>query len=55
MFRAVAAFELRYQVRQPLVWAMALLFLVLSFIATVTDGLGLGGAVGRLNRNASFV
>ena len=55
MFRAVAAFELRYQMRQPLVWAMALLFLVLSFIATVTDALGLGGAIGSLNRNASFV
>ena len=55
MFRQVFAFELRYQARQPLLWAMAAIFFVLSFIATITDALGIGGAIGSLNRNAPYV
>ena len=55
MFRQVLAFELRYQIRQPLLWAMAAIFFVLSFVATITDALGIGGAIGSLNRNAPYV
>ena len=55
MFRQVFAFELRYRARQPLLWAMAAIFFVLSFIATITDALGIGGAIGSLNRNAPYV
>ena len=55
MFRHVFAFELRYQVRQPLLWGMAAIFFVLSFVATITDALGIGGAIGSLNRNAPYV
>jgi ABC-2 type transport system permease protein len=55
MFRHVFAFELRYQTRQPLLWGMAAIFFVLSFVATITDALGIGGAIGSLNRNATYV
>src|SRR6185503_16355651 len=55
MFRQIVAFELRYQARQPLLWGMAAIFFVLSFIATVTDALSIGGAIGSLNRNAPYV
>ena len=55
MFRHVFTFELRYQVRQPLLWGMAAIFFVLSFVATITDALGIGGAIGSLNRNAPYV
>ena len=55
MFRQIVAFELRYQLRQPLLWAIAAMFCVLSFIATITDALAIGGAIGSLNRNAPYV
>jgi ABC-type transport system involved in multi-copper enzyme maturation permease subunit len=55
MILHVIAFELRYQVRQPLLWATAAIFAVLSFIATITDALAIGGAIGSLNRNAPYV
>ena len=55
MFRQIVAFELGYQIRQPLLWAMAAIFAVISFIATITDALAIGGAIGSLNRNAPYV
>ena len=55
MLLRIAAFELRYQLRQPLVWAMAAVFFALSFVATITDALAIGGAIGSLNRNAPYV
>lgn len=55
MFRQIVAFELRYQFRQPLLSATAAIFATLSFIATISDGFAIGGAIGNLNRNAPFV
>jgi len=55
MFRHVVVFEIRYQLRQPLLWATAAIFAVLAFVATITDALQLGGAIGSLNRNAPYV
>ena len=55
MFWSIARFELRYQARQPLLWGMAGLFAMLAFVATVTDAVGIGGAIGSLNRNAPVV
>jgi ABC-type transport system involved in multi-copper enzyme maturation permease subunit len=43
MFRAVAAFELRYQLRSPAFWASSLVFLALSFGAVVSDNIQIGG------------
>jgi ABC-2 type transport system permease protein len=55
MFWSIARFELGYQARQPLLWGMAGLFGMLAFVATVTDAVGIGGAIGSLNRNAPVV
>ena len=55
MFWSIVRFELRYQVRQPLLWGMAALFAMLAFVATVTDAVGIGGAIGSLHRNAPVI
>ena len=55
MFPRIAWFELRHQLRQPLFWGSAFVFLALAFVATTTDALQLGGGIGSLNRNAPYV
>jgi ABC-type transport system involved in multi-copper enzyme maturation permease subunit len=55
MLRSIAGFEFRYQLRQPLLWATAGVFLALAFIVTSTDAFQIGGGIGSLNRNAPFV
>jgi ABC-type transport system involved in multi-copper enzyme maturation permease subunit len=55
MFWSIVRFELRFQARQPLLWGMAGLFAMLAFVATVTDAVGIGGAIGSLHRNAPVV
>jgi ABC-2 type transport system permease protein len=55
MFREFLRFELRYQLRSPLPWLIALLFAFLAFLAMVTDEVQIGGAIGNINRNAPSV
>jgi ABC-2 type transport system permease protein len=55
MLRQIVRFELRYQLRQPLLWATAAIFAALAFIASSTDALEIGGPIGALNRNAPQV
>jgi len=55
MFRQIVRFELRYQLRQPLLWATAAIFAALALVAASTDGLEIGGPIGALHRNAPFV
>ena len=43
MFRAVAAFELRYQLRSPAFWVTSLVFFLLSFAAVASDNVQIGG------------
>ena len=47
MFGKVAAFELRYQLRQPAFWVISILFFLLSFglVASANVSLGTGGNV----------
>ncbi|MEM6453566.1 MAG: M1 family aminopeptidase [Acidobacteriota bacterium] len=54
-FRAFFAFELRYQLRQPLFWMLALLFGLLAFGAMTSDSIRLGGAQGRALLNAPLI
>ena len=37
MFRAVAAFELRYQLKSPAFWLTSIVFFLLSFGAVASD------------------
>jgi ABC-type transport system involved in multi-copper enzyme maturation permease subunit len=55
MFLRIVAFEIRYQLRQPLFWATAGIFALLAFVVTTTDAFQIGGAIGSLNRNAPYV
>lgn len=48
-------FDLRYQLRQPLLWVTALILAALAFGASSSDSIQIGGAVGNINRNAPGV
>lgn len=45
-------FELRQQLRSPLLWVLAILFGLLAFAAASSDAVQIGGGVGNVNRNA---
>lgn len=48
-------FELREQLRSPLLWLMAGLFAMLAFGAAASDSIQLGGSIGNVHRNAPTV
>ena len=48
-------FDLRQQLRSPLLWVAGLLFALFAFGATSSDFIQLGGAIGNVNRNAPGV
>ena len=48
-------FDLRYQLRQPLLWLSAGLFALMAFGASSSDAVQVGGAVGNVYRNAPIV
>ena len=53
MFRHVADFELRYQVKSPAFWVTSLTFFLLSFSLITADSLHIGWG-GQVVRNASY-
>jgi len=55
MFGEIYRFELRYQLRQPLFWIASLVFFLVSFLATTTDAVVIGGSIGHVHRNAPYV
>ena len=55
MFRAIAAFELKYNLKSPLFYILLIVFSLLTFAAVTSDGITLGGGVGNVNRNAPAV
>jgi len=52
MFTEFFRFELRFQLKQPLLWLIAVIFGLLAFAAISTDGVVIGGAIGNVWRNA---
>lgn len=48
-------FDLRYQLRQPLLWLSGLIFGLMAFGAASSDAVQIGGAVGNVYRNAPMV
>jgi ABC-2 type transport system permease protein len=48
-------FELREQLRSPLLWVMAGFFALLAFGAASSDAVQIGGGIGNVNRNAPTV
>ncbi|WP_349261134.1 ABC transporter permease/M1 family aminopeptidase [Povalibacter sp.] len=55
MFAEFFRFDLRYQLRSPLLWVAAMLFALFAFGATSSDAIQIGGAIGNVNRNAPGV
>ncbi|MDH4059560.1 MAG: hypothetical protein OEU94_01980, partial [Aquincola sp.] len=53
MWRAVTAFEWRYQVRSPVFWVGFLLFFLLAFGAATMDTIQIGSR-GNVNINSPF-
>ncbi|HWA59974.1 MAG TPA: aminopeptidase, partial [Caulobacteraceae bacterium] len=51
MFAKVAAFELRYQLRQPLFWIVTAIFFLMAFGITASNVIRIGG-VGEVHRNS---
>jgi aminopeptidase N/ABC-type transport system involved in multi-copper enzyme maturation permease subunit len=51
MFAKVAAFEFRYQVRNPVFWVAIVLFFLLAFGVTASENVQVG-AVGNIHKNA---
>jgi len=48
-------FELRQQLRSPVLWLLGGLFALLAFAALTTDAVQVGGAIGNVHRNAPRV
>ena len=55
MIREFFSFELRQQLRSPLLWLLAGLFGLMGFGAAATDAIQIGGAIGNVYRNAPVV
>ena len=43
MFRKIAGFELRYQLKSPVFWVVAVVFFLMTFGATTVDQIRIGG------------
>jgi ABC-2 type transport system permease protein len=55
VFGAIAAFEAKYHLKAPLFYILLLVFFLLTFGATTSDAVQMGGAIGNVHRNAPFV
>lgn len=51
MFGKIARFELRYQLRNPVFWVALVIFFLLTFGATASDSIQIGGG-GNIHKNA---
>ncbi len=54
MFRHIAAFEWRYQLRSPVFWVGSLIFFLLAFFSVASENVQFGN-LGNAHRNAPFV
>ena len=54
MFRQIASFEFRYQVRSALFWVTVLIFAVLTFGSIASDNVRIGGITGNVKKNSPF-
>jgi ABC-2 type transport system permease protein len=54
MFASIFRFELSYHARQPLVYVLSAVLFLLSFGATVSDNISIGGTITNININSPF-
>jgi ABC-type transport system involved in multi-copper enzyme maturation permease subunit len=55
MFFHIFLFELRYWLRQPIVYIFLLINALLVFGATSSDDITIGGSIGNVHKNAPYV
>ncbi len=55
MFSTFFNFEIKTWLRAPLPWIFLFIFTLMSFFATVSDDLSIGGSFGNIHKNAPFV
>ena len=55
MFMTFFKFELRTWLRAPMPWIFLLVFALLTFLATASDTVSIGGSFGNIYKNAPFV
>ena len=53
MFRSVASFELRYQLKSPAFWVTFFIFMLLTFAATASDNVHIGSG-GNVLKNSPY-
>ena len=54
-FGHVCGFELKFRLRQPAFYVFSALFFFLTFMATSTDSVQIGGGIGNVARNAPYI
>ncbi len=54
MLAEVFRFECRYQARSPLFWSVFLVFFIMTFLATASENVSVGGVGTNLDLNASY-
>lgn len=55
MTRKFFFFEVRYWLRQPMVYIFLLILGLLPFFAVISDNVSIGGGIGNVHKNAPFV
>jgi ABC-2 type transport system permease protein len=55
MWQEFFRFDLRYQLRQPLLWLTALALSVMAFMSASNDAFRIGGGIGNVHMNAPVV
>lgn len=54
MFLPIFRFEFAYHARQPMIYVISVILFLLSFAATVSDNISIGGAVSNININSPY-
>jgi hypothetical protein len=54
MFGRIAAFEFRYQLKNPVLWVAAIFFFLLSYGVLASDNVQVGGVGGNTRENGPF-
>lgn len=55
MWKEFLAFDLRYQMRQPLLWVVTVALVAIAFLTASNEAVQLGGSIGNVHMNAPVV
>ena len=54
MLGRIAAFEFRYQLKNPVLWVAATMFFLLAYGSVASENVSIGGIGGNTHRNGPF-